>query len=68
MSRYLITFGLLLIVGGLAWPFLSKLGLFRLPGDLIIKKESFTIHFPIVTCILISIIFSVFFWIVRNLR
>ncbi len=47
----LIVFGGILIIG-------QKLGLGRLPGDILIKKENFTFFFPIVTCIIISIILS----------
>jgi len=62
MGRLLVTIGLVLAVTGLAWPFLSKLGLGRLPGDIVIRGEHGGFHFPIVTCILISLILSGIFW------
>lgn len=68
MNKYLIYSGIFLTMVGLLWPYLSKIGLFNLPGDLMIKKENYTIHFPIVTCILISIFISFIFWLIRNFR
>ncbi|NRA46457.1 MAG: DUF2905 domain-containing protein [Oligoflexales bacterium] len=68
MSKYLIVGGVILISVGLLWPYLNKIGLFNLPGDIMIKKEGYTIHFPIVTCIVISMTISFIFWIIRNFR
>jgi hypothetical protein len=62
MARLLVTIGLVLVVAGLAWPFLSRLGLGRLPGDIVIRGEHGGFYFPIVTCILISLILSGIFW------
>ena len=62
MARILITVGLVLLVAGLAWPYLSRLGLGRLPGDIVIRGEHGGFYFPIVTCILISLILSGIFW------
>lgn len=62
MARLLITIGLVLVVAGLAWPFLSRLGLGRLPGDIVIRSEHGGFYFPIVTCILISLVLSGIFW------
>ena len=62
MGKLLVTVGLVLVVAGLAWPFLSKLGLGRLPGDIVIRGEHGGFYFPIVTCVLISLILSGIFW------
>ena len=62
MARLLVTIGLVLVVAGLAWPFLGRLGLGRLPGDIVIRGEHGGFYFPIVTCILISLILSGIFW------
>ena len=62
MARLLVTIGLVLVVAGLAWPFLSRLGLGRLPGDVVIRGEHGGFYFPIVTCILISLVLSAIFW------
>ena len=66
MQRLLIILGLALLVAGLAWPWLSKLGLGRLPGDIRIESESGGFYFPIVTCLIISIVLSILFWIFRR--
>src|SRR5262245_4043823 len=46
MARFLIVLGLAILVVGLLWPYLGKLGLGRLPGDIVIERESGTIHVP----------------------
>jgi hypothetical protein len=58
MSRFLVTFGLILVVAGLLWPWLQKIGLGRLPGDLVIERENFRLYLPITTSVLISVILS----------
>jgi hypothetical protein len=63
MGRLLVTVGLVLVVAGLAWPYLSRLGLGRLPGDIAIQGEHGGFYFPIVTCIVISIVLSLVLWI-----
>lgn len=66
MNRLLIVIGLLLLVAGLAWPWLSKLGLFRLPGDIVIEREDFRFYFPITTMIIVSVVVSLLFWLFRK--
>ena len=66
VSRFLIGLGLIILLAGLLWPFLAKLGLGRLPGDIVIRREGFTFYFPIVTCLLISLVLTVLFWILRR--
>lgn len=58
MSRFLIIFGIILVAVGLLWPWLSRLGLGRLPGDFVIERENFRLYLPITTSILASIILS----------
>lgn len=62
MQRALIVIGLLIAAAGLAWPWLSKLPLGRLPGDIHIVREGVSFHFPIVTCIVISLVLSLLVW------
>ena len=62
MQRLLIVLGVALLLAGIAWPFLSRIGLGRLPGDIAIQRGNTSFYFPIVTFILISIIFSVLMW------
>jgi hypothetical protein len=61
-QKWLIIIGCLLIVVGFCLPWILKSGLGRLPGDIYIKKDHFTFYFPMVTCIILSIIISVIFW------
>jgi hypothetical protein len=58
MMRFLIGLGLVLIVVGVLWPYLSRLGLGRLPGDIVIERPGGTFYFPIVTCLMLSIVLS----------
>jgi hypothetical protein len=66
MSRLLILIGAAIVLIGLLWPWLSKLGLGRLPGDIVIQREGFSFYFPIVTCLIISAIASLVFWLMRR--
>ncbi|HDL19257.1 MAG TPA: DUF2905 domain-containing protein [Bacteroidetes bacterium] len=66
MQKLLITIGIFLILAGLLWPFLAKLPIGRLPGDIFINKPNLKIYFPITTMLLISIILSLLLWIYRK--
>ena len=66
MSRTLITIGIVVIIVGLLWPWLQKLGLGRLPGDIAIERGNVRFYFPITTSIVISIIISLLFWLFRR--
>jgi len=62
MARWLIILGAVLILAGLLWPWLGKLGLGRLPGDIVIERENFRLYLPIATSILISVVLSLILW------
>lgn len=64
MSKTLVIVGLLIVAVGLAWPWLAKLGLGRLPGDIVVEREGFTFYAPIVTGLLISIVLSAILWLI----
>ncbi len=66
MSRALIITGLCLVILGVLWPWLQKAGLGRLPGDLVIEREGFRLYFPITTAVLVSIVLSLIFWLMRK--
>ena len=66
MQRALIVIGVALIVIGIAWPWIAKLGLGRLPGDIRIETESGGFYFPIVTCLIISVVLSLVLWFLRH--
>lgn len=58
----LIGLGLVLLAAGLLWPLFAKVGLGRLPGDIVIQRENFTFYFPLVTSIVLSVVLSLMFW------
>ncbi|HWG75280.1 MAG TPA: DUF2905 domain-containing protein [Steroidobacteraceae bacterium] len=58
MQRFLVVLGALLVVAGLAWPWLSRLPIGRLPGDILIVRPGFRFYFPLTTLILVSLIIS----------
>jgi hypothetical protein len=66
MTRWLIILGVVLILAGLLWPWLGKLGLGRLPGDIAIERENFRLYFPITTAILISVVLSLILWLLNR--
>jgi hypothetical protein len=66
MQRILITLGIVLLLVGLTWPWLQKIGLFRLPGDIVIERENFRFYFPITSMIILSLVFSLLLWLFRR--
>ena len=66
MQRLLITVGLLIALIGLLWPWISKLGLGHLPGDLIIDKPGFKLFAPFTTMIVVSVVVSLIIWFLRR--
>lgn len=66
MPRFLLTLGVVLILAGLAWPLLAKLGLGRLPGDIRIERDGFTIFVPLTSGLLVSAVISLILWLLRK--
>ena len=66
MQRLLITVGLLIALTGLLWPWITRLGLGRLPGDLRIDKPGFTFYAPFTTMIIVSVVVSLIVWLLRR--
>lgn len=62
MQRLVIGIGVAILLAGLAWPVLSRLGLGRLPGDIFVQRGNTTFYFPVVTSIIISIALSALMW------
>jgi hypothetical protein len=62
LRTLLIAGGAILVLAGLAWPFLSRY-LGRLPGDVVVRRENFTFVFPIVTCLVLSVVLTLLLWI-----
>ena len=68
MSRFLITLGVVLVALGLLWPLVQKLGLGRLPGDIVIERENFRLYIPLATSLLVSVLVSIVFWLINRYR
>ena len=66
MSKWLITLGLILVAAGLLWPMMSELGLGRLAGDIVVRREGFSLYFPLMTCLVVSVVVSIIIWIFRR--
>ena len=66
MNRLLIILGTVLIVAGLIWPWLRRMPLFHLPGDIVIDRPGFKLFFPITTMLLISVVVSIVLWALRK--
>jgi hypothetical protein len=66
MARFLIVLGLAILLMGLLWPYLSKLGLGRLPGDIVIERENVTLYIPLATCLMLSLVLSLILWVANR--
>jgi Protein of unknown function (DUF2905) len=66
MQRLLIGIGLALVLAGIAWPLLARIGLGRLPGDIMIQSGSTSFYFPLVTCIIVSIVLTALMWLFNH--
>ena len=66
MQRLLIGIVLVLVLAGIAWPLLSRIGLGRLPGDIVIQRGSTSFYFPLVTCIVVSLMLSAVMWLLNR--
>ncbi|MDK1377508.1 MULTISPECIES: DUF2905 domain-containing protein [unclassified Sinorhizobium] len=66
MSRVLIIVGLVVVAVGILWPWLTRLGLGKLPGDILIERENFTIYIPITTGLLLSVALSAILWLLNR--
>ncbi|HKQ83558.1 MAG TPA: DUF2905 domain-containing protein [Steroidobacteraceae bacterium] len=66
MQRALVIIGILIAIVGLAWPWVSKLPLGRLPGDIIVDKPGFKFFFPLTTMIIVSVVLSLILWLFRR--
>jgi hypothetical protein len=66
MGRLLVILGGVLVLVGLAWPLLQRLGLGRLPGDIVVDRGNFHFYFPVTTSIIVSIVLTFLFWLFRR--
>lgn len=65
-GRWIVALGLVLVLLGLAWPWLGRLGLGRLPGDIFIERGQTRLWFPLTTSLLVSALLSLAIWLFRR--
>ena len=65
-QKLLILFGVVLVAVGILWPLISKLGLGRLPGDIVIERENFRLYVPIMTSLLVSAALTLILWLLNR--
>jgi hypothetical protein len=65
-GRLLIILGIVLVVLGMLWPLVTRLGLGRLPGDIVIERENFRLYVPIMTSLLVSVVLSLILWLLHR--
>ena len=66
MQKILIVFGLVALLVGLAWPWLSSLPLGRLPGDIVIERENVRVYIPLASMVILSLVVSALAWLFRG--
>ena len=66
MQKILIYIGLALLVAGLCWPWLAKLPIGKLPGDIVVDRPGLKVYIPITTMILVSLVVSLLAWLFRK--
>ncbi|HEY0455397.1 MAG TPA: DUF2905 domain-containing protein [Verrucomicrobiae bacterium] len=67
LGKFLVVIGIALAaVGLLLWSGIGKNWLGRLPGDINYSRDNFSLHFPIVTCLIISLVLTLLMWLIRR--
>jgi hypothetical protein len=66
MPRILITLGVIIVLAGLAWPLLAKLGFGHLPGDIRIERDGFTLYIPLTSGLVVSVVVSLVLWLLQK--
>ena len=67
-GKYILITGIVISIIGIIVILFGKTGIFRLPGDIELEGKNWKIYFPIISCIIISIILTVILWIISFLR
>jgi hypothetical protein len=65
-QKILIAVGIIIVVIGFLWPWISKLPIGKLPGDIVVDKPNFKFFFPITSMILISVVISFIIWLIKK--
>ena len=66
MNRSLIGLGGVLILAGVLWPWIRRISLFHLPGDVVIDRPGFKFFFPVMTMLIVSALLSLLVWLMRR--
>ena len=66
IRTFLIVAGLTLVAAGILWPWFGRLGLGRLPGDILVQRQNVSFYFPVITCLAVSAILTLLFWLFRK--
>lgn len=66
MARLLILIGIVLVAVGLIWLLAERLGIGRLPGDIVIEREGMRIYIPLMTMLIVSIVLSLVIWLINR--
>jgi uncharacterized protein YybS (DUF2232 family) len=67
LGKSLVIIGLVIVaLGAILWSGIGKEWLGRLPGDIHYKKGNFSLHFPLVTCLLLSLLLTLVLWLIRR--
>ena len=66
MPKLLIILGVILIAVGVAWLIGERMGLGRLPGDILIERGNFKLYIPVMTSVIISVVLSLILWLINR--
>jgi hypothetical protein len=66
LARFLIILGVVLVAAGLLWPWLERLGLGRMPGDIMVERGNFRFYFPIATSLVVSAVLTLILWLLNR--
>lgn len=65
-QKILIAVGIIIVITGFLWPWISKLPIGKLPGDVVVDKPNFKFFFPITSMIVISLVISFIIWLIKK--
>jgi Protein of unknown function (DUF2905) len=66
MRRVLIILGIVIVLVGICWPWISRLPIGRLPGDIVVDRPGFRFFLPVTTMIIVSLVLSLLLWLFRK--
>jgi hypothetical protein len=66
VNRLLVALGTVFVIAGLLWPWLRRMHLFHLPGDIVIDRPGFKFFFPLTTMLIVSAVLSIIAWLMRR--